>query len=62
MCSGVIPRRELVSIFVTLTSRIYKGGQGPPSKEKIIRSVYTKENTNRHTGCRVLRSVRPEPV
>jgi hypothetical protein len=62
MCSDVIPRRELVSIFVTLTSRIYKGGQVPPSKEKIIRSVYTKENTNHHTGRRVLRSVRPEPV
>jgi hypothetical protein len=52
----------LVSIFVTLTSRIYKGGQGPPSKQKIIRSFYTEENTNHHTGRRVLRSVRPEPV
>jgi hypothetical protein len=25
----VIPRWRLVSIFVTLTSRVYKGGQGP---------------------------------
>jgi hypothetical protein len=61
MCSGVIPQRELVSTFVTLTPRIYKGGQGPPSKQKIIRSFYIKGNTN-HTERRVLRSVRPEPV
>jgi hypothetical protein len=61
MCSGVIPRWELVSIFVTLTSRKYKGGQGSLSKQKIIRSFYIKGNTN-HTGRRVLRSVRPEPV
>jgi hypothetical protein len=32
----------LVSIFVTLPSRIYKGGQGPPSKQKISRSFYIK--------------------
>jgi hypothetical protein len=53
MCSGVIPRRELVSIFVTLISRIYKGGQGPPSKQKIIRSFYTKgiHTTIQDVGC-----------
>jgi hypothetical protein len=62
MYSGVIPRWELVSTFVTLASRIYKGGQGPPSKQRIIRSFYTKGNTNHHTGRRVLRSVRPEAV
>jgi hypothetical protein len=61
MCSGVIPRRGLVSTFVTLASRVYKRGQGPPSKQEIIRSFYIKGNTN-HTGRRVLRSVRPEPV
>jgi hypothetical protein len=32
----------LVSILVTLASRIYKGGQGP-SQNKISRSFYTKE-------------------
>jgi hypothetical protein len=51
----------LVSILVTLTSRIYKGGQGP-SQNKIIRSSYTQRNTNHHTGRRVLRTSRPEPV
>jgi hypothetical protein len=51
----------LVRIFVTLTSRIYKGGQGP-SQNKIIRSFYTQGNTNYHTECRVLRTSRPEPI
>jgi hypothetical protein len=52
----------LVSIFVTLASRIYKGGQGPLSKQRIIRSFYTEGNINHHTGRRVLRSVRLELV
>jgi hypothetical protein len=50
----MIPQRRLVSIFVTLASRVYKGGQGPLSKQKIIRSFYIKGNTNHHTGRRVL--------
>jgi hypothetical protein len=32
----VIPRWGLVSIFVTLTSRVYKGGQGPLQNKRSL--------------------------
>jgi hypothetical protein len=43
----------LVSIFATLASRIYKGGQGLLSKQTISRSFYTKaiQNTIQDVGC-----------
>ena len=37
--------------LVTLPSRVYKAGQGPPSKQ------IPKINTNQHTGRRVLRDL-----
>jgi hypothetical protein len=57
----MIPWLVLVRILVTLASGIYKGEQGP-SQNKIIRLFYTQGNTNHHTGRRVLRTSRPEPV
>ena len=45
------------TFHVTLFPRIYQSGQGPPSKH-----IYIKVNTNHHTGRRVLRNLRPEPV
>ena len=60
-----LPDRDVVGLqlysartfHVTLFPRIYKGGQGPPS-----RHIYIKGNTNHHTGRRVLRNSRLEPV
>jgi hypothetical protein len=40
-----------------LSSRIYKGGQGPPQN-----IINTQDNTNHQTGRRVLRTSRPEPM
>ena len=41
--------------LVTLPSRVYKGGQGPPSNKN--NSSSSKINTNQHTGRRVLRNL-----
>jgi hypothetical protein len=48
----------LVSIFITLASRIYKGGQGPLSKHD-LQIILRQRNTNHHTGRRVLRTYGP---
>ena len=45
------------TFLVTLSPRIYKGGQGPPRN-----NINTYDNTNNHTGHRVLRNSQPEPV
>ena len=45
------------TFHVTLSPRIYKGGQGPPPNHHQHLS-----NTNNHTGRRVLRNSRPEPI
>lgn len=41
--------------LVTLPSRVYKGGQGPPSNRTTPSA--SKINTNKHTGRRVLRNL-----
>ena len=45
------------TFHVTLSPRIYKGGQGP-----LQTIIYTYGNTDHHTGHRVLRNLRPELV
>jgi hypothetical protein len=52
MCSGVIPRRGLVSTFVTLASRIYKRGQGPPQNRRSLGHSTSKAiQTIQDVGC-----------
>ena len=45
------------TFHVTLSPRIYKGGQGPSPN-----IINTEGNTSNHIGRRVLRISRPEPV